>query len=288
MRHIARLLGSTAVLWDGGGGGAGGGAPAGGGDGGWKAPEGLPAEYAGKTADETLGKLLPAFTEARTRADGLHGELARVPRAPEKPELYTYKPSEKLAPFFGDVATNPALGHARAAAHKAGISDAAFGALIEGTYGPMLEAGLILPPYDPKAEIQNYMKLSGVDQTAAAAQFAEAEAFAKGLGAQLKLPAEAATGVTAALVALTDTAEGNILLRALSARLAENGIRIAADSTGTQQGAMTKEEAERLSSDPRIDPANREAADPAKRFDPVLRQRYDDYFKTAPVRPKAF
>jgi hypothetical protein len=273
MRHItAMLLGSTAVLREGEGGGGGGGA----GDQGFKAPDGMPAEFVGKDAGETLGKVWAGYGALNTRTEGLRGELARVPKAPEKPEGYTFKPSEKLAPFFGtDPAANPALTHARAAAHKAGIPDAAFASFIEGTYGPMIEAGLIAPPYDAKAEIQGYMKAQGVDQTTATAHFTEAETFAKGLAGQLKgIPPNLQKDAQAALVALTDTAGGNALLRALSSRLSESGFRLDG-SSGGQQGELTDSDLDKLTSDPRIDPRNEFATDPNQRYDPQLRKRYD-------------
>ena len=75
------------------------------------------------------------------------------------------------------------------------------------------------------------------------------------------------------LASLTDTAEGNALLTALSARLSENGIRIAGDRV--QQGQLTASDLQKLDADPRIDPRNRDNPDPNKRFDPDLRKRYD-------------
>src|SRR5262245_34916446 len=58
MRHITQmLLGSTGVLWEGeGGGGGGGGTPAA-----FTAPDGMPAEFVGKDAGETLAKLWTGY-----------------------------------------------------------------------------------------------------------------------------------------------------------------------------------------------------------------------------------
>lgn len=278
MRHIARLMGAAAVLREGeGGSGAGGAGGAGGsGDGSaWTAPQGLPAEYAGASAQETLDKLLPAFTETRTRADGLRDQLARLPKAPDAPDKYTFTPSEKLRPFFSDPANNPALNHFRAAAHKAGVPDAAFGQIIEEVYGPMIEGGLIQPPYDPKAELASYGKHSGVDEATAKAHVLETVNFAKGLAGQLQLPAELAKDGAAALEALTDTAGGIAALRAIQQKLAASGFQIPAGSTPGMTGELSDEEWQRLGSDPRIDPRNEGKTDPAVRFDPALRARYD-------------
>jgi hypothetical protein len=51
--------------------------------------------------------------------------------------------------------------------------------------------------------------------------------------------------VEAALLALTDTAGGNIVLRFLQGRLADSGIRIAGQTT--PQGALTREDLKTLS-----------------------------------------
>lgn len=284
------LMGSLAPVWNGAGGGAGAGAGSGtgvgaggAGDGGagasgqaaWTPPQDLPAEFAGKDVGETFGKLFDGYKQLNTRAEGLRTQLATRPGAPATPEDYTFAPDEKLKPYFAEPDKDPILGFAKQAAHKHGISNAAFQPFIADIYGQAIEAGLIQAPYDPATEVNSYMQIAGVDKMTAQQQLLEADGFANGLAKQLKVPEAAQKDVAAALVALTDTAAGNIALRALQARLAESGIRIAGEVT-PPAGPMSREQLRTLGADPRIDPANKNHPDADKRFDPDLRKRYDD------------
>lgn len=246
----------------------------------WTPPQGVtvPAEFLGTDANDTLSKLASGYGALNTRAEGLRTELGKKGSAPAKPEDYTFTPGEKIAPYFGDVAKNPALAAARTAAHKHGIPQQAFEGFINDVYGSLAEGGALAAPYSAKGEIESYGKaygLAGADITKA---FTENEAFANGLSNQLMadVPQDMQASARAELAALTDTAGGQALLRALQGRLNQNGIRIA--GAGGAQGAMTKEEAEQLGGDPRIDPKNEGHRDPNMRFDPELRKRYDAHF----------
>uniref|UniRef100_UPI003BA946E6 hypothetical protein n=1 Tax=Stappia sp. TaxID=1870903 RepID=UPI003BA946E6 len=248
--------------------------PAGGGQP-WTPPEGVPSEYLGGSADETLAKLLPAFTDVSKRADGLREKLSKMPAAPGDPSEYSFTPDEKLAPYFGDFDKSPAWEHARAAAQAAGLSNEQLQSFISGVYGPMVDGGLLNPPYNPQSEIKSFQSSLGLDDKGTQQALVDAEAFAKGITGQLKgIPEAARTEVDALLLSLTDTSAGNLLLRALSGRLAENGIRVAGGSVA--QGELTDADIRKLHSDPRIDPRNRDHSDPNKRFDPDLRRRYDE------------
>lgn len=265
-------------------GGGGGGGP---GDG-FAYPDGFPAEFKGETPEESLGKLFGGYSDANTRAEGLRTQLARLPKAPDSPEGYTYEPSEKLAPYFGDLAQNPIFAQARAAFHKHGIPTEAFGSIIEDLYGPLVDQGHLPPPFSPEAEIKTFMREMNLDATAATQALTNADVFAKGLMGQLKgVPDALKADVQAQLLGLTDTAAGNILLSALASRLSENGIRIAGGATAA--GELTAEDLKKLDSDPRIDPQNREHPDPDKRFDEALRRRYDEaYARLAPASQPAW
>lgn len=50
------------------------------------------------------------------------------------------------------------------------------------------------------------------------------------------------------------------------------------DITVTDDGALTKEDLEKLDKDPRIDPNNENHANPKQRYDPHLRKEYDDAY----------
>ena len=248
----------------------------------WTPPEGIPTEFVGASADETLAKMLPAYTDVSKRADGLREKLSTMPKAPDSLDGYTFEPDDKLKPFFaGDLAQNPAWQHARQAAKDAGLSPEQLSKFVSGVYGPMIDGGMLAQPYNPASEIASFSKAGGFDAKSAQSALVEAEGFAKGLAGQLKgVPEAVKTDVEALLLSLTDTAAGNFLLRGLSGRLAENGIRIAGESIVA--GELTDEDVKKLHSDPRIDPRNRDHADPNKRFNEDLRKRYD----AATNRPK--
>lgn len=254
---------------------AGGGGGGGGGDGGaWTAPEGLPSEFSGASADEALGKLLGGYTDLNTRFGGMREKLSKMPSAPEKAEMYTFEPADNLKPYFGDLSQDKYFEAAKSAAHKHGLSQDQFAGFVSDIYSPLVEQGLISAPFDPAAELKSFSTATGMDNKATHEALTANETFANGLTAQLKdVPESMKNDVGALLVGLTDTAAGNVLLRALSGRLAENGIRIGGE--GGQQGDLTAEDLKKLDADPRIDPRNREHKDPNQRFDEDLRKRYD-------------
>lgn len=248
--------------------------------GGFTAPQGMPADLAGKDAAETLGKVWGSHQALSTRVEGMRGELAKMPKPPGKPEEYAYKPSDRLAPFFGDLAQNKIFAQARAAAHKAGISNDQFSGLIEGTYLPLLENNLLAAPFDPKAELASYMKAGNItDEKIGAGELTANEAWINGLYGQLEasLPEGLRETAKAELAALTDTAAGNMVIKSLMAQFNNLGIRV--EGAALNQGVLTADDIKKLGSDPRIDPANKDHADASKRYDPALRAKFDDGYK---------
>lgn len=294
MKFMEQLRGAVGPLYEGEGMGAGAGADAGGAGGdpgsGWAPPEGVPEAFRGADANETLTKLLGGFNEVNTRAEGLRTKLAGLPKAPDSPDAYTYEPGDKLKPFFGgDMAKDPVMSAARDAFHKAGVPQEQFSAIIENVFTPLVEQGLIAAPIAPETELTNFSKLHSLDRNGTLETLSNNEAFAKGLSGQLaaqlgNLPDEHKAEVNALMLSLTDSAAGNTLLKALSGRLAENGIRIAGNGQDAG-GAFSETDLKKMAGDPRLDPANRDHADPAKRFDADLRKRYDDAY--AALKPKA-
>ncbi len=259
-----------------GGAGAGGGGTGGAGEGGWKPPEGLPAEYVGTSADETLSKLFAGFNEVNTRFTGLREKLSKMPAALEKPEAYAFHPADNLKPFFGDLAQDPMFKQAQISAHKYGMSQEQFSGFLADTFGPMAEQGFLPKPFNPAEELKSFATATGLDQRGVASTLAETETFAKGLTQQLKVPEAMKADVEATLMGLTDTAVGNVILQALSTRMNDAGIRVA--GAGGGEGALTADDLKKLDADPRIDPRNRDHSDPAKRFDEALRKRYDEAY----------
>ncbi|MGV1900123.1 hypothetical protein ACQZ6V_07520 [Agrobacterium sp. 22-3674b3] len=260
-----------------GGGGGGGGGNEGGNGGGWTPPQGLPSEFAGASADETLSKLMGGYTDLNTRFGGMREKLSKMPAAPENPDMYTFEPGDNLKPFFGDLSKDPAFTSARTAAHKHGLSQEQFAGFISDVYSPLVEQGVLSAPFDPAGELKTFSSATGLDAKGTQEALVANETFAKGLSAQLKdVPEALKNDVSGMLMALTDTAAGNVLLRALSGRLGENGIRISGD--GGQQGALTADDLKKLDADPRIDPRNRDHKDPNQRFDESLRKQYDEAY----------
>ena len=285
----AAAAAAAAAAGDGAGGGAGGGnggnggagAGGAGGAGGaaaWTPPKDLaiPGDFLGATAEETLGKMVKGYGELNTRAEGLRTQLAGKPGAPEKPESYTFKPADEVAKYFGDVEKHPAMAVARTAAHKHGLSQTQYEGFINDVYGELAKNGGLAEPYDAMAEVKGYAEASGLDAKTVSQHFSENDMFAKGLIAQLTdLPPKLAQQAQAELTALTDTAGGNALIRALASRLAESGIRIAGEGHNAN-GPLSDADLDKLTADPRIDPRNENHKDPAQRYDPNLRQRYTD------------
>lgn len=256
----------------------------GGGGDGWSAPQGLPSEFAGANADETLGKLIGGYTDLNTRFGGMRDKLSKMPAAPEKADMYAFEPGDNLKPFFGDLSSDPVFGSARNAAHKHGLSQEQFSGFISDVYSPLVEQGLLSAPFDPGAELKSFQSATGLDTRATQEALVATETFAKGLSSQLKdVPEGLKNDVNAMLLGMTDTAAGNVLLRALSGRLSENGIRV--EGQGGGEGALTAEDLKKLDSDPRIDPRNRDHNDPQQRYDESLRKRYDEaYGRLFPAR----
>lgn len=268
---------------DGGGGGGGGGDNTGGGST-WSAPQGFPQEFVGANAEESYGKLLAGYSDLSTRFGGMREKLSKMPAALEKPELYAFAPDDKLKPFFGDLDNNPAFASARNAAHKHGLSQDQFAGFIADVYSPLVDQGVLASPFNPENELKSYQAAFSFDGKGLQESLAANETFAKGLTGQLQgIPADMKPDIDAMLLGLTDTAAGNALLKAISGRLADSGIRISGQGGG--QGALTAEDLKKLDGDPRIDPRNRDHQDPAQRFDESLRKQYDEaYTRLYPSR----
>lgn len=120
----------------------------GGGDGGaWKAPAGLPDHLVGKDANETLTKLLPAFT-------GLRNELGERGAVPKDAKEYNFAFSDTAKPLLNIKDDDKVLPILKGAMHKFGITDKQAGfvpALIDG----FIEAGIVPKPEDPNVMWKN-------------------------------------------------------------------------------------------------------------------------------------
>lgn len=140
----AAAAASAAGADNGAGAGAGAGAPAG--DGGAQAyyPEGLAESFRGKSDKETIDKLAE--------------HMGKLPRPPAEAKAYEFKPSEKLAPFFGREQDNKVLDAFRDTALKHGLAQTQFDGVINDFYGQLMEQGLLQPPIVIETE---FRKLGG-------------------------------------------------------------------------------------------------------------------------------
>lgn len=278
-------------VFEGNDGGAGGGGDGGAGDGdggantgdggaggeGWRAPDGIPQEFIGADAEETLGRFRDGYNDLSNRFNGMREKLAKAPAAPKTAEEYAFDPGESLSPYFGDLSEDKLYGSARLAAHKHGLSQEQFSGFLADTFGPMAEAGLLSQPFDANAELKQFQEATGLDRAGVSKALQQTETFAKGLVEQLDLPDNLSDAAKGMFMGLTDTAAGNAILQALSARMNDSGFGL--DGRGEGGDALTKEDLDKMTADPRIDPANREHKDPKMRYDPALRKRYDDGFR---------
>lgn len=110
-------------------------------------PEGLGETFRGKNDKETIDKLA--------------GHLSGLPQAPKEAKEYAFKPSEKLAPFFGQEKDNQVLDAFRDVAHKHGLGQQQFEGVINEFYGNLMEKGLIQSPVSLDAEFQQLGGSSG-------------------------------------------------------------------------------------------------------------------------------
>lgn len=246
----------------------------------WAAPEGFPEEFKGKDAGESLSKLLGGYQDLNKKYTGAREAIAKMPAAPKSADEYQFVPSEKVKAYFPEGKPNPIMDLAREAAFKNGVPATAYAPFINSLYEAAIDKGVLAPPFDERAEINTFKTALGLDDKGAAQGLKDMVGFAEGLSKQLTdVPQAQKADVEAALMALTDTAAGNLLLRSIQQRLNTAGIRIAGEGA-LASGALTKEDLKTMSADPRIDPANRHHADPDKRYDENLRKRYDDAYKT--------
>ena len=240
----------------------------------WTAPDWVPEAARGKDVAETFEKFGAHYQEEVKRFNGMREKIANMPKAPEKPENYTFAPADEIKAYFGDDNAE-VVNAAKAAFHKHGIPDAAFSAIINDIYLPMAKAGALPQPFDAKAELATFATLTGLDAPKASAAYVEASTYAEGLAKELSanVPEAQRAAIEAQVASLTDTAAGTVLLRHFMAMGRDNGI--AMGGTGAGSAAMTFAEAQKAVSDPRYSTKNKDHADAAKRFDPAFRAKVD-------------
>ena len=106
----------------------------------WKAPEGLPDHLRGADAGDTLAKVLTAYNGARKELSQRKPGASSLDGAvPESPDGYVFEATgddDKIAAELNSEESKPIVDAFKAAAHKLGIPDKAFAALMrEGLAG---------------------------------------------------------------------------------------------------------------------------------------------------------
>lgn len=133
-------------------------------------PEGLPDTFRGLSDKETIDKL--------------YADYSGRPKPPAADKDYKFEPSQDFVKSYGDLKDDPALPVFRKIAHKHGLDQGQFNAMIQDVYQEFEKSGLIEGPLDAEAEVA---KLAG-DKGAARDRYVKAhqriaavEQFVKGL-----------------------------------------------------------------------------------------------------------
>lgn len=161
-------------------------------------PEGLPDHLAGANERETIDRLFKAY-------DGARKTLGDRGAVPDKPEGYTFEPSDKLKPFVQNFDKDPVYAAVRGIAHKAGMDAKQFQAFLPAVLEHFVDAGLVDAPVDAKAMLRTLApreaaNLAPAEQEQAAARRVSANtAWVDGAKAQGTLPGEVAEFFAAAL-----------------------------------------------------------------------------------------
>lgn len=242
-------------------------------------PDDFPDDFRTDDPAEAITKLMGGYNEATQRVDGLREKLSKNGTPPESVDAYNYEPDEGLKTFFPDLGDDKIFSAAKEAALKHSIPAETFNGFVGELFKTAAENDLLVAPIDKMAEVKAYGEATKLAGEELAKDFENNESFARGLASQLKgISDEHKPAVEAALMMLSDTAPGQLALRALQSRMNDAGIRVSGEGTNTD-GELTKEDLVALDGDPRIDPANKLSTNPETRYDPVLREKYQAAYK---------
>lgn len=188
--------------------------------GGWRAPDFLPDHLRGKDVGETFARVAEDWK-------GLRDRVAQTPAPGKTVAEYAFTPSEKSAPFLGDLANDPVLAVSQEAALKAGLSPKQFSDFVGQFYDTLADAGKLPQPYDAARERAALIGpdarfMSEAQQVEAVRPVLEGAArFLDGLKTTGELTPEA----HALLGAQLDTAAGAKAIAAIAKLFAANGPR---------------------------------------------------------------
>lgn len=244
------LAGGAAGGGDGKGGAGGAAGGAGDGAGAWKLPDGVPDHLRGKDAAEFSTKLFEDWGKQRQA-------LSKVPVAPKDANEYVYKPSDKAAPFVGDLAKDPVFNVIKKAAFDAGIPAQMFEKGIGGFYEALVEAKMLPEPYNPAKERAAFLGPEGRGLSDAqmveklTPMLNEAQGFITALVTDKHIDESGARE----MLGLLDTASGAKAVLGLQKLLASKGLQLGG---GQASGGTTPEGLRTRLADPRNDPNRHE------------------------------
>jgi hypothetical protein len=216
------------------------------GDGKWAPPEYIPAHL----RDEDPAKFAAKVAEDWKRQ---RDEIGKRGAPPKDPAGYTFKPSDKVAPFVPKLENDPVFLAFRDQAHKTGMAPGQFQDLVSGFYETLVEKGVLAKPYNPGAERRAYLgeQASGMtdEQTIEAMRphIASAEGFLNGLKRNGTLTAESVK----ALEPLLETHVGLRALAGLRGAMGGRGLQPGGDAGSA--GGVTRTELQARMRDPRND-----------------------------------
>lgn len=207
----------------------------------------LPDNMRGETAEDTLKKLMPSW-------QGYHKEWSERGPAPKSADEYKLEiGADALKGYFADP-NDQAVAAFKAAALDAGIPAKKFSALIEKTFAPLAEKGLLPKLVDPKADALAQVKLLGhadlseQAKTALDTKVGEMTAWAQNVGKQMGL---SETGQVE-LESMVLTPGGFEILMKLPGAMGQPGMKLGGE--GGSAGDLNWDEVKGRLSDLRSDP----------------------------------
>jgi hypothetical protein len=238
-------------------------------EGDWKAPDFVPDNLRGKTADETFKKLTDAWK-------GYREKESKRESLPADPSGYAYKPGEKVAPFVADeLADDPVFQSVREAALEAEIAPSKFNGFLDKVFGAMVDLGVVDRPVDPQAVLGGMVPeaAKSLPQDEQMRQAGQRVLAINGALQTFAVDQKLTEGETRELNLLVATDDGLRLLERLLPR-AGAGAPAGLTPGGAQPTAqtVTKDSVRQRQADPRNQPGNA-AYDPAFQRETVAQYR---------------
>jgi hypothetical protein len=173
-------------------------------------PEGFPDRLKADKPEDFVAKLQEDWKQQ-------HQKLSGLPQPAKAIEEYAFKPSDKVAPFVGDLAKDPVFSVAQKAALAAGLPVDAFQKFVGKFYDDMADGGLLTKPLDVKAEALKFLGKTDaqVDEETALKELAPIAEPLFGLIDKVCADHKLSPEAKAAAYALMDTADGMTFVKAL-------------------------------------------------------------------------